>query len=781
MANEQAKQLLQQGIAAARAGQQAQARKLLQEAVKRDPRSESAWLWLSSVAKDDQERAFCLKQLLSINPNNEHALKGLKQLGVGVQQAGTPPAQASAGVPLVDEQKLSASMQQLDPILQQYKPVPTKDLPFEWTKKRRGRVGDSSAAALRATLIGAAIVIVLAIVGGGIFIVSRLGGTGVAAIFSTPTPRPTSTATPTATPGVTDTPSPSPRATLEPSNTPANVTPGDPINAHPTEIYPKVIGVVVPAGLAAAAQGNYKDAIDKLESERNAQANVKGPDYDTIIYFLALTYVDAGNPDRALVVLDEGKSDSPLYHAALGYAEYAKGDYDKALADSSQAFKSDTSLVPAALTIAKIQLLKKNPAAARQALNQALDAQGQAGNTLLLIERGYTYLAESAFDKAESDALLALYADPLNKTAFTLRCQVLLAAAAAVKDTQARIQAYGKAVLAAKDFLLYYYDDTSAWLMLAEGRQGEENYDAALTAYSQAVVVDKSSPDAQRVFMERGKLYLSELRYQDAYDDFDRAIQISDNTEARKGHLQASLGLKNNDAASQDIAVLLKQTANDPDLVLTQVDLLVRSQKPGNITAANALLTDQFVNSLGKDIKPRAQLYQGILLFQAATSNTGATPSAQNPALNTAFDDVTAALTASDSGLGHYYRGQILEALKQPQLAVADYEWIQYWNKVYAYDFASDAANRITAIQNALPTPTPSITLRPSATVPPTKTGTPTKTFTPSKTPTNTPTLKYSLTPTSTDTLTMTETSTDTSTPTEAATAAATETATPTP
>src|SRR5512146_826638 len=83
MANEQAKHLLQQGIAAARAGQQAQARHLLQEAVKRDPRSEPAWLWLSSVAKDDQERIFCLKQLLAINPNNENAIKGLKQLGVG--------------------------------------------------------------------------------------------------------------------------------------------------------------------------------------------------------------------------------------------------------------------------------------------------------------------------------------------------------------------------------------------------------------------------------------------------------------------------------------------------------------------------------------------------------------------------------------------------------------------------------------------------------------------------------------------------------------------------
>ena len=153
MANEQAKQVLQQGIAAARAGQQAQARQLLQEAVKRDPKSKAAWLWLSSVAKDNQERIFCLKQLLALDPNDENAIKGLKQLGVQVT-AGAPPAPPSAGIPLVDEQKLNTSMAQLDPILQGYHAMPTQQLPFAWTKKRRGRVGDSSAALLRIGLVG---------------------------------------------------------------------------------------------------------------------------------------------------------------------------------------------------------------------------------------------------------------------------------------------------------------------------------------------------------------------------------------------------------------------------------------------------------------------------------------------------------------------------------------------------------------------------------------------------------------------------------------------------
>src|SRR5258706_2128120 len=154
MSNEQAKQVLQNGIAAARAGQQAQARLMLQEAVKRDPRSEVAWLWLSSVAKDNQERIFCLKQLLTINPQNEHALKGLKALGISTETA----AQPTSGIPVPDDKKLGVSMQQIDAFLGRYQAVPTASLPFNWTKKKRGRIGDQSAAILRFAAIAALVI-----------------------------------------------------------------------------------------------------------------------------------------------------------------------------------------------------------------------------------------------------------------------------------------------------------------------------------------------------------------------------------------------------------------------------------------------------------------------------------------------------------------------------------------------------------------------------------------------------------------------------------------------
>ena len=62
---------LQKGIYAARQGHRAEARAWLREALRRNPNSEQAWLWLSTVVETDSEYQMCLERALAINPLNE--------------------------------------------------------------------------------------------------------------------------------------------------------------------------------------------------------------------------------------------------------------------------------------------------------------------------------------------------------------------------------------------------------------------------------------------------------------------------------------------------------------------------------------------------------------------------------------------------------------------------------------------------------------------------------------------------------------------------------------
>jgi hypothetical protein len=65
--------LLQQGIAAYKAGRRDEARKIFITLVKQTPSDERAWGRMYDVSNNDQERVHCLKQILRINPKNEKA------------------------------------------------------------------------------------------------------------------------------------------------------------------------------------------------------------------------------------------------------------------------------------------------------------------------------------------------------------------------------------------------------------------------------------------------------------------------------------------------------------------------------------------------------------------------------------------------------------------------------------------------------------------------------------------------------------------------------------
>ena len=91
---QQAEQLYQRGVAAARGGQKAVAERLLRQAVRLNPQHEQAWLWLSGVLDKPEDIAFCLRAVIGINPANERAQRGLTLLQQRLQQplVETPPS-----------------------------------------------------------------------------------------------------------------------------------------------------------------------------------------------------------------------------------------------------------------------------------------------------------------------------------------------------------------------------------------------------------------------------------------------------------------------------------------------------------------------------------------------------------------------------------------------------------------------------------------------------------------------------------------------------------------
>jgi len=123
--------ILEQGIAALKAGQKAQARHLLEQVVQQDKDNETAWLWLSGAVDTDRDRIHCLCETLRINPNNQHARRGLEMLE---SKAPTPrPVQpvekktTQPPPPTKEEKKYDA-----EPIQVAEKPPPdsTKQCPY---------------------------------------------------------------------------------------------------------------------------------------------------------------------------------------------------------------------------------------------------------------------------------------------------------------------------------------------------------------------------------------------------------------------------------------------------------------------------------------------------------------------------------------------------------------------------------------------------------------------------------------------------------------------------
>ncbi len=86
--------LLRQGITAARASRREQSRQLLLQVTALDERNILAWLWLSTVLDDLEERRICLENVLTLDPGNQHAQLGLARLDQPPPAPAVQPAPA---------------------------------------------------------------------------------------------------------------------------------------------------------------------------------------------------------------------------------------------------------------------------------------------------------------------------------------------------------------------------------------------------------------------------------------------------------------------------------------------------------------------------------------------------------------------------------------------------------------------------------------------------------------------------------------------------------------
>jgi peptide/nickel transport system permease protein len=138
----------------------------LARSIQLDPQNEMAWLWLSEVAKDDEERIRILTQVLKINPKNQLALHGMMKLGVSLEAESRPSAPSPIEEPTADEtDRAAGDAPPARPLTPRQKP-PSKKVS---SKKRKLRLND-----VMATIagLGRRIVLILLLLLALIFLVN---------------------------------------------------------------------------------------------------------------------------------------------------------------------------------------------------------------------------------------------------------------------------------------------------------------------------------------------------------------------------------------------------------------------------------------------------------------------------------------------------------------------------------------------------------------------------------------------------------------------------------
>lgn len=740
MASEQARDLRQRGIAAAKAGDKEQARQLLQQSVRLEPGSESAWLWLASVARDGRERLYCLEKVLEINPANETAQKAVQAAQGDVPSAPVPPvpnapairpigsikpigssspspqpaapaapaasgryepSPQAPGIPVPPADRLADAQKQAEIIARDYQnQLAATPENVKWTHKNRNRAGERDVLFLRAQ-VSAAVISFIAIVGilGTLFV---LNNPDARALLFEPTWTPTFTPTVTATstPGVTPTPSPTPQLTYTPSPTvPPDITPYNVyFPPRPTQEYPRADTAPLRSAIALVEANRISAALPTLDAEVESVSLSFNP---VPYYYQAIAFARNGNGESALRTLEEAEgrltasttnSFKPIIDAgyAVVYAELAR----QAFADdngaqardylsniegrAADALERDPRNPDTYLALSRRFSLDGNYSEAITVLSDALERSELQTNVELIIERGQNYFEQGEYDLALYDAFLALYINEGTEAAHLLRIQTAL-----------RQNDPGLAVLYAQTYLYYYPGSVLGYKLLGDARLAENKPELALEAYAQGLEGPESDPLYAELLAARGRIFAEQGRYDQARDDFTRALDLTDDPQIRADRMTAAFRNGNYPTALEDV-LALRGTDVVPDgrLSLIEAQITSRSADEGDEDAYQQVLT--LLNSAG-----------GLTAEEQANANAlRAYAQFQLGNLSAALEAVDSALATGETGYRHYVRGLILEAQGDEEEAIREYEWVVTWGSFYNFEFRFDAEERLSELRD---------------------------------------------------------------------------------
>ncbi len=758
MSSEQARDLRQRGIAAAKAGQKEAARQLLQQAIKLEPNNESAWLWMTSIATDTREKLFCLKKLLEINPQNATALQALKALGITPEKllgqdtpaaappAAPPPATSApspisppaydslreyayadepeddprqsaylegmeiptpgeAGLPVPDPTWLDSAVEEANEIVQGYLYATSEADTINWVKKEKRRAGERDVLVLRfqvgATIF--AVLTVVALVAGAII----LNNPDARAVLFAPTHTATATftVTPTATLGITPTPSSTPDITLTPSPTiDPFITPGRrDVTPSQTPIGEFLPVFADPAIRTAVALLNNNDP-EPVFPLVGTQAIIDGRFNPNTGYTEAIAYLRRGDPDTALETIQAAEAQWLAEAPGEPFGDIINVGYAEI----------------------ELELAQRALAAGRTAEAEDYfdDIETRMEETIASNPRytlAYVFLARRYSLEGNLDAALEVINGAFERVPELIRDTYLREERTRIYFAQgdydsARQEAYET---------LYIDPFNEAALAIQVESALAQDLPGWAVIYSQEYLI--RYPNSVRGFKLWADAHLLEGKTDLALDYYSRALQGDETDPYYIPALLARAELYQRQGryslAADDYSRAFDLT-EDPIYRATRMQMAYLG---GDYETAQ----DDAAALLGEGVIPDAEilLIQARILVDQAEAGAEDTYSEARDLLNrslgsglsgglrpvaeeylaraeltlgnypAALNAINRAIDAADSGSRRYIRGQIYEAQGSYAAARDDYDWILTWSSIYPYTFRDEVRLRLEYTQ----------------------------------------------------------------------------------